>query len=120
MEVGRWREWPIIPPCREFNVVSFTLLLSMVEFKGRVTAGDLDSAMELLPSIPKVGARPGSGKSTARLGCACGACAVAVRLHYQDGWESRAMEMRLSQVLHTVRASSRPSFGQDGTDRQGD
>ncbi|GLC41850.1 hypothetical protein PLESTM_001257800 [Pleodorina starrii] len=38
---------------KEFNVVSYTLLLSMVEFKARITAGELDSAMELLPSIPQ-------------------------------------------------------------------
>ncbi len=61
-EMASWRERAITPSCREFNVVSFTLLLSMVEFKGRVTAGDLDSAMELLASIPKVGAGAGPGE----------------------------------------------------------
>ncbi|KAG2452965.1 hypothetical protein HYH02_002302 [Chlamydomonas schloesseri] len=38
---------------KEFNIVSFTLLLSMVEFKARISRGELDSAMELLPQIPK-------------------------------------------------------------------
>ncbi|KXZ50636.1 hypothetical protein GPECTOR_15g320 [Gonium pectorale] len=38
---------------KEFNVVSFTLLLSLIEFKARITADELDSAMELLPSIPQ-------------------------------------------------------------------
>ena len=33
--------------------MSFTLLLSMVEFKARISRGELDSAMELLPQIPK-------------------------------------------------------------------
>ncbi|EFJ43300.1 hypothetical protein VOLCADRAFT_106879 [Volvox carteri f. nagariensis] len=39
---------------KEFNIVSYTLLLSLIEFKARITAGELDSAMELLPSIPQV------------------------------------------------------------------
>ncbi|KAG2482992.1 hypothetical protein HYH03_018117 [Edaphochlamys debaryana] len=38
---------------KEYNVISFTLLLSLIEFKARITAGELDSAMELLPSIPQ-------------------------------------------------------------------
>lgn len=37
-------------------MVSYTLLLSLVELKARVARDDLEGALALLPSIPQVGA----------------------------------------------------------------
>lgn len=37
---------------REFNIVSYTLLLSLIEFKTLVMRDQLSAAFELLPSIP--------------------------------------------------------------------
>ena len=37
---------------REYSVVSYTLLLSLVELKTLVLRGDLDGALQLLPSLP--------------------------------------------------------------------
>ena len=39
--------------CRDFNVVSYTLLLSLIEFKTLVMRQDLSGAFALLPNIPK-------------------------------------------------------------------
>ncbi|KAL1356177.1 hypothetical protein AAHE18_05G165000 [Arachis hypogaea] len=36
-----------------FNVMGYTLLLSLIEYKTLVMRGDLDRANEVLPSIPK-------------------------------------------------------------------
>uniref|UniRef100_A0A1D1YCR9 Coatomer subunit beta'-2 n=2 Tax=Anthurium amnicola TaxID=1678845 RepID=A0A1D1YCR9_9ARAE len=38
---------------KEFNVMGYTLLLSLIEYKTLVMRGDLDHANEILPSIPK-------------------------------------------------------------------
>ncbi|KAL3840909.1 hypothetical protein ACJIZ3_025500 [Penstemon smallii] len=38
---------------KEFNVVGYTLLLSLIEYKTLVMRGDLERASEVLPSIPK-------------------------------------------------------------------
>jgi coatomer subunit beta' len=38
---------------KEFNVVGYTLLLSLIEYKTLVLRGDLDRANEILPTIPK-------------------------------------------------------------------
>ncbi|XP_044960915.1 coatomer subunit beta'-1 isoform X1 [Hordeum vulgare subsp. vulgare] len=38
---------------KEFNVIGYTLLLSLIEYKTLVMRGDLESANEILPSIPK-------------------------------------------------------------------
>ncbi|KAF5932160.1 hypothetical protein HYC85_028331 [Camellia sinensis] len=38
---------------KEFNVVGYTLLLSLIEYKTLVMRGDLERANEILPSIPK-------------------------------------------------------------------
>ncbi|RWR83035.1 coatomer subunit beta'-1-like protein isoform X1 [Cinnamomum micranthum f. kanehirae] len=38
---------------KEFNVMGYTLLLSLIEYKTLVMRGDLDRANEVLPSIPK-------------------------------------------------------------------
>uniref|UniRef100_A0A3Q7FWP9 Coatomer subunit beta' n=1 Tax=Solanum lycopersicum TaxID=4081 RepID=A0A3Q7FWP9_SOLLC len=38
---------------KEFNVIGYTLLLSLVEYKTLVMRGDWDRANEVLPSIPK-------------------------------------------------------------------
>ncbi|XP_019248066.1 PREDICTED: coatomer subunit beta'-2-like [Nicotiana attenuata] len=38
---------------KEFNVVGYTLLLSLIEYKTLVMRGDWDRANEVLPSIPK-------------------------------------------------------------------
>ncbi|RAL41296.1 hypothetical protein DM860_010090 [Cuscuta australis] len=38
---------------KEFNVVAYTLLLSLIEYKTLVMRGDLERANEVLPSIPK-------------------------------------------------------------------
>ncbi|XP_042376618.1 coatomer subunit beta'-1-like [Zingiber officinale] len=38
---------------KEFNVMGYTLLLSLIEYKTLVTRGDLERAKEILPSIPK-------------------------------------------------------------------
>ncbi|KAJ7569395.1 hypothetical protein O6H91_01G111000 [Diphasiastrum complanatum] len=38
---------------KEFNVMSYTLLLSLIEYKTLVLRGDLERAQEILPSIPK-------------------------------------------------------------------
>lgn len=38
---------------RDFGVVSYTLLLSLIEFKTLVLRGDLEAAMEVMPNIPK-------------------------------------------------------------------
>ncbi|KAL5071528.1 hypothetical protein RYX36_022415 [Vicia faba] len=38
---------------KEFNVVGYTLLLSLIEYKTLVIRGDLERANEVLPSIPK-------------------------------------------------------------------
>ncbi|RVW34070.1 Coatomer subunit beta'-2 [Vitis vinifera] len=38
---------------KEFNVMGYTLLLSLIEYKTLVMRGDLERANELLPSIPK-------------------------------------------------------------------
>lgn len=38
---------------KDFSVVSYTMLLSMIEFKTLVMRGDLESALSLLESIPK-------------------------------------------------------------------
>ena len=42
--------------CRmqEFGVVSYTLLLSLIEYKTLVLREDMEAAQQLLPSIPKV------------------------------------------------------------------
>lgn len=39
---------------REFSVVSYTLLLAMVEFKTLVMREQLEAAWALLPNIPQV------------------------------------------------------------------
>ncbi|CAM6121486.1 unnamed protein product [Calypogeia fissa] len=38
---------------KEFNVMSYTLLLSLIEYKTLVLRGDLERAEEILPTIPK-------------------------------------------------------------------
>ncbi|KAL9272693.1 Coatomer subunit beta'-1-like protein [Drosera capensis] len=38
---------------KEFNVMGYTLLLSLIEYKTLVMRGDFDRASEILPSIPK-------------------------------------------------------------------
>ncbi|CAM0912707.1 unnamed protein product [Alopecurus aequalis] len=38
---------------KQFNVIGYTLLLSLIEYKTLVMRGDLESANEILPSIPK-------------------------------------------------------------------
>ncbi|CAH9147058.1 unnamed protein product [Cuscuta epithymum] len=38
---------------REFNVIGYTLLLGLIEYKTLVIRGDLERANEILPSIPK-------------------------------------------------------------------
>ncbi|XP_059457505.1 coatomer subunit beta'-2 isoform X2 [Corylus avellana] len=38
---------------KEFNVMGYTLLVSLIEYKTLVMRGDLERASELLPSIPK-------------------------------------------------------------------
>ncbi|XP_047310401.1 coatomer subunit beta'-1 isoform X2 [Impatiens glandulifera] len=38
---------------KEFNVVGYTLLLSLIEYKTLVMRGDLERANDILPSIPK-------------------------------------------------------------------
>ncbi|XP_073394902.1 coatomer subunit beta'-1 isoform X1 [Physcomitrium patens] len=38
---------------KEFNVVSYTLLLNLIEYKTLVLRGDLERAEEVLPTIPK-------------------------------------------------------------------
>ncbi|GFZ11808.1 coatomer, beta' subunit [Actinidia rufa] len=38
---------------KEFNVMGYTLLLSLIEYKTLVMRGDLEQANEILPSIPK-------------------------------------------------------------------
>ncbi|KAF2581382.1 hypothetical protein F2Q68_00003036 [Brassica cretica] len=38
---------------KEFNVIGYTLLLSLIEYKTLVMRGDLDKANEILPTIPK-------------------------------------------------------------------
>ncbi|XP_047316950.1 coatomer subunit beta'-2 [Impatiens glandulifera] len=38
---------------KEFNVIGYTLLLSLIEYKTLVMRGDLERAREILPSIPK-------------------------------------------------------------------
>lgn len=39
---------------QEFGVVSYTLLLALIEYKTLVMRGDMEAAEELLPSIPQV------------------------------------------------------------------
>lgn len=39
---------------QEFGVVSYTLLMSLIEYKTLVLREDYDAAQQLLPSIPKV------------------------------------------------------------------
>ena len=38
---------------KEFGVVSYTLLLSLIEYKTLVLRGEMEAAEELLPSIPR-------------------------------------------------------------------
>ncbi|AEE75759.1 Coatomer, beta' subunit [Arabidopsis thaliana] len=38
---------------KEFNVIGYTLLLSLIEYKTLVMRGDLDRANQILPTIPK-------------------------------------------------------------------
>ncbi|KAM7480429.1 hypothetical protein LguiA_028642 [Lonicera macranthoides] len=38
---------------KEFNVIGYTLLLSLIEYKTLVMRGDLEQASQVLPSIPK-------------------------------------------------------------------
>ena len=38
---------------KDVNVYSYSLSLSLVEYQTAVLAGDMDTANELLPSIPK-------------------------------------------------------------------
>nr|XP_023919406.1 coatomer subunit beta'-1-like [Quercus suber] len=38
---------------KEFNVMGYTLLVSLIEYKTLVMRGDLERASEVLPSIPK-------------------------------------------------------------------
>ena len=40
---------------KDFNVVPYTLLLSVVEYKTLVLRGELDTAAEVLETIPQVG-----------------------------------------------------------------
>ena len=39
---------------KEFGIVGFTLLLSLIEYKTLILRGEDEAAAELLPSIPKV------------------------------------------------------------------
>ena len=39
---------------QEFGVVSYSLLLSLIEYKTLVLREDMEAAQQLLPSIPKV------------------------------------------------------------------
>lgn len=39
---------------QEFGVVSYTLLMSLIEYKTLVLREEIEAAQELLPSIPKV------------------------------------------------------------------
>lgn len=39
---------------QEFGVVSYTLLLSLIEYKTAVMREDMEAAAQILPSIPKV------------------------------------------------------------------
>ena len=39
---------------QEFGVVSYTLLLSLIEYKTLVLREDMEAAQQLLPTIPKV------------------------------------------------------------------
>lgn len=43
---------PLPSPGREFNIVSYTLLLSLIEFKTLVMREQLSDALGLLPGIP--------------------------------------------------------------------
>ena len=43
---------------REYGVVSYTLLLALVEFKTLVMRGDTPAALALLPQLPKVSCAP--------------------------------------------------------------
>ncbi|CAA7042741.1 unnamed protein product [Microthlaspi erraticum] len=38
---------------KEYNVIGYTLLFSLIEYKSLVMRGDLDKASEILPTIPK-------------------------------------------------------------------
>lgn len=38
---------------KEFNVMGYTLLLSLIEYKTLIMRGDLERANGILPSIPK-------------------------------------------------------------------
>ncbi len=40
---------------KEFGIVSYTLLLSLIEYKTLVMRGDEEAAAGVLPTIPKVG-----------------------------------------------------------------
>jgi coatomer subunit beta' len=46
---------------KDFNVVPYTLLLSVVEYKTLVLRGELDTAAEVLETIPQVGGGWGVG-----------------------------------------------------------
>lgn len=39
---------------QEFGVVSYTLLLSLIEYKTLVLREDMEAAQQLLPTIPEV------------------------------------------------------------------
>lgn len=39
---------------QEFGVVSYTLLMSLIEYKTLILREDIEAAEQLLPTIPKV------------------------------------------------------------------
>ncbi len=47
---------PLLP--QEFSVVSYTLLLAMIEYKTLILRGDHAAAAEILPQIPQARCRP--------------------------------------------------------------
>lgn len=44
---------------REFGVVAYTLLLTLIEYKTLIIRGDLENAAKTLPNVPKVSRRAG-------------------------------------------------------------
>jgi hypothetical protein len=72
---------------RDFSVIPYTLLLSVVEYKTLVLRGDMETAAEVLETIPKVGGlreqrcgwrEPGGGGETE-----AGGASLCIRLSRQ-------------------------------------
>jgi Coatomer WD associated region len=56
---------------KEFGIVSYTLLMSLIEYKTLVMRGDEEAAAGILPTIPKVCSCPFLARTAPLPSCCC-------------------------------------------------